>query len=222
MNKYNYEESFRELMELGKIEIRTMPVGKLNPAKYNPRKDLTPEDPEYQKLEKEILVNGYVDPIIWNETTGNMVGGHQRYKILVANGCKEIDVSVVHMAETEEKALNIALNKVSGLWDEDKLKNLFLEFQTTDIDLLLTGFDIPEINSILEEAIDENFIDEILNEGFITSKSNSEYFQVTFVFQAELRDRMNQYLKDNGKEILTNKIIEWVQEEKGCQDVEAK
>ena len=64
------------------MEIRTVNKSKLNPALYNPRKDLKPGDIEYEKLKKSILAFGEVDPIIWNEKTGNIVGGHQRFKVL--------------------------------------------------------------------------------------------------------------------------------------------
>lgn len=66
------------------MEIRRVPVSKLNPAAYNPRKDLQPEDSEYQKLSQSLDRFGCVEPVVWNERTGNVVGGHQRLKILLA------------------------------------------------------------------------------------------------------------------------------------------
>ena len=59
------------------MEIRKLPLEKLNPAKYNPRKDLKPSDPEYEKLKKSMETFGYVEPIVWNKRTGQIVGGHQ-------------------------------------------------------------------------------------------------------------------------------------------------
>ena len=41
--------------------IQTLPVGKLVPADYNPRKDLKPGDPEYDKLKCSIAEFGYVE-----------------------------------------------------------------------------------------------------------------------------------------------------------------
>ena len=58
-----------------------------------------------------------MEPIIWNKTTGNVVGGHQRLKVLTALGYKEIDCVVVDLDEQREKALNVALNKISGEFD---------------------------------------------------------------------------------------------------------
>jgi len=64
------------------INIQVIDIDKLNPAKYNPRVDLKPGDPEYEKLKRSIKEFGYVEPIVWNKRTGNVVGGHQRLKIL--------------------------------------------------------------------------------------------------------------------------------------------
>lgn len=132
------------------INIQTIAIDKLNPAKYNPRVDLQPGDPEYEKLKRSIKEFGYVEPIIWNKRTGNVVGGHQRLKILKSEGHKEVKVSVVDLDDNKEKALNIALNKISGDWDEEKLNRIFIELQDDlDIDMELTGFDIEEIDDIL-------------------------------------------------------------------------
>lgn len=67
------------------MEIRKVPISLLNAAPYNPRKDLQPGDPEYQKIARSIEKYGCVEPIIWNEKTGNVIGGHQRLKVLGQN-----------------------------------------------------------------------------------------------------------------------------------------
>ncbi len=144
------------------MEIRKISVSQINPAPYNPRIDLTPEDPEYQRLEKSIATFGYVEPLVWNERTGTLVSGHQRLKVLIEKGIQEIEVSVVDLPIKEEKALNLVLNKVRGDWDQDKLAVLLEELQKTpDFEIGLTGFDLPEISQILdgfhEQAEDDNF-----------------------------------------------------------------
>lgn len=130
--------------------MQVVSIEKLNPAKYNPRIDLQPGDPEYEKLKKSIKEFGYVEPIVWNSRTGNIVGGHQRLKILIAEGYKEVNVSVVDLSDSQEKALNIALNKISGDWDQEKLNQIFKDLQDdVNIDIELTGFDIEEINQVV-------------------------------------------------------------------------
>ncbi len=141
------------------LEIRRVPIEQLNPAKYNPRKDLQKEDKEYKKLERSIETFGYIDPIIWNERTGNVIGGHQRLKILIDKGHVELDVSVVNLSEDEEKQLNIALNKISGEWDILALENLINELVEHGLDATLTGFDEAEIEKMtadVEELIAES------------------------------------------------------------------
>jgi len=137
------------------MKIEKVLISKINPAEYNPRVNLTPEDPEYQKLEQSMTNFGYVDPIIWNSQTGNLVGGHQRFKILAAQGLTEIDVSVVDLSLIKEKVLNLALNKIGGKWDDDKLSPILEELSNcSDIDVLLTGFDLPEISEILDRSVE--------------------------------------------------------------------
>ncbi|HEM2233593.1 TPA: ParB N-terminal domain-containing protein, partial [Listeria monocytogenes] len=79
------------------MNIQEIEVSKINPAAYNPRIDLMPGDLEYEKLKKSIEEFGYIDPLIWNERTGNLVGGHQRYKILLEGKPENLTVSVVNL-----------------------------------------------------------------------------------------------------------------------------
>ena len=154
--------------------IQTLPVDKLVPAEYNPRKDLKPGDPEYEKLKRSLSEFGYVEPVIWNKTTGHVVGGHQRLKVLIDTGVTEVECVVVDMDEAKEKALNIALNKINGEWDKDKLALLITDLQGADFDVSLTGFDAPEIDALFKDAQrkdvqDDDFdIDAALKEPAIT------------------------------------------------------
>lgn len=100
------------------MEIRKVDAGRLNPAAYNPRRDLKPGDKDYEKLKRSIAEFGFVEPVVWNERTGFVVGGHQRLKVLLDMGVTEIDCVVVDMEPEREKALNVALNRIQGDWDE--------------------------------------------------------------------------------------------------------
>lgn len=145
------------------MKIQKINLNRINPAPYNPRKDLRPEDQEYKQLLKSMDEYGCVQPLVWNSRTGNLVGGHQRLKILLAKGIKESYVSIVDLPIEKEKALNIALNKISGQWDTDKLNALLDDLlKIENFDIELTGFDMPDIENMLADTLkdqeaDENF-----------------------------------------------------------------
>ena len=128
-----------------------MALSLLTPAPYNPRKDLRPGDPEYDRIKRSIEEFGLVEPLIWNERTRHLVGGHQRLKVLLDLGCSEAEVSVVDLDEAREKVLNVALNKVQGEWDMPLLADLLEDLGDADLDVSLTGFDLPEIEDLLAE-----------------------------------------------------------------------
>lgn len=154
--------------------IKKKNVADLLPAQYNPRKDLKPGDDEYEKLKRSITEFGYVEPVIWNQTTGRVVGGHQRLKVLQEMGMTEIDCVIIEVSEEKEKALNIALNKISGNWDTDKLALLITDLQRSDFDVSLTGFEPDEIDALFKDDIkdavkDDDFdVEEELKKPVIT------------------------------------------------------
>ena len=129
--------------------IKKVKISDINPAPYNPRQDLKPFDPEYLKLKKSIDEFDLVEPLIMNERNNVLIGGHQRLKILKERGDKTVDVSLVDLDEAKEKALNVALNKNSGSWDNNKLNLIFEELKgIDDFDIELTGFDDFEIDKV--------------------------------------------------------------------------
>jgi DNA modification methylase len=140
--------------------VQKIPVSEINPAKYNPRKDLKPGDPAYEKLKRSMTEFGYVEPIIWNEETGNIVGGHQRYKILLEEGHTEVECVVVKLPADKEKALNVALNKVTGDWEVKALAELLNDLNEQDFDLTLTGFDAAEIEDLFSQVHDKDVTDD--------------------------------------------------------------
>lgn len=149
------------------MNIETVKIEKLKEAEYNPRKDLTPQDEEYQKIKKSITEFGYIDPIIINSDM-TVIGGHQRLKVLRELGNTEIECVIVDLDKVKEKALNLALNKISGDWDNKKLEELLAELKETDIDTDITGFSFDEIDDILKnltESKEDDFdVEEVLNE----------------------------------------------------------
>lgn len=149
------------------MNIQKIKLEQLKPAKYNPRKDLKPEDEEYKKILNSIKEFGYVEPIIVNKDM-TVIGGHQRLKVLRELGYTEIECNVVDLDKNKEKALNIALNKITGDWDNDKLEELLAELKETDIDMNITGFSFDEVDDILKDITgskEDGFdLDKALNE----------------------------------------------------------
>jgi ParB-like chromosome segregation protein Spo0J len=134
------------------MRIETLPIAQLNPARYNPRVALKPGMPEYDMLAKGIDTFGLVEPLVVNESTGwTVVGGHQRLSILKARGETHVECSIVDLSEGEEKALNIALNKLAGKWDLPKLKDLLEELDIGVLDMDLTGFSEAAIGELMSQ-----------------------------------------------------------------------
>jgi len=152
------------------LDIQKIPVSKIKAAKYNPRKDLKPGDAEYEKLRRSIEEFGYVEPVIWNERTGNIVGGHQRFKVLVTMGYREIDCVVLDIDEQREKALNVALNKISGEFDIPLLSDLLRDLNDNGFDVSLTGFDAAEIDELFRGKASGN----IREDDFDADKAAAE------------------------------------------------
>lgn len=146
------------------MNIQKINILKLKPSEYNPRKDLQPEDEEYIKIKNSILEFGYVAPVIINADM-TVIGGHQRLKVLKELGYEEIQCIVVDLDKNKEKALNLALNKISGEWDNDKLEAILAELKETDIDINVTGFSNDEIDDILKDIIGSNEDDFDLEEA---------------------------------------------------------
>lgn len=138
------------------LELRTLPIGQLTPAAYNPRSVLKPNSPAYRKLRKSLETFGLVEPLVWNERTGHIVGGHARLRILQDLGWTEVPVSVVRLDEAAEKALNVVLNnrEAQARFDPDKLAELLSELESLP-EGEATGFAVGTAQSLRMEPLPE-------------------------------------------------------------------
>lgn len=210
-------------MEFEKIQITD-----IEPAEYNPRKI---SKKEYKKLSKSINEFGLVDPIIINLKNGNkIIGGHQRYDVLKQEydegrlfgdlelirlgdiGWVFTETSLNIKSEEHEKALNLALNKISGQWDFEKLDSLLDELNSLDFDVELTGFDSFDEDLEFDKLMDkveyddkpkkskeekESDATDESEEEYITDetrtdttketpdKSKPKYYSITLLFDSE-------------------------------------
>lgn len=172
--------------------VKQIEVSKLKEAAYNPRVQLAEGDIEFEKLKKSIQEFGNVEPIVWNEQTGNVVGGHQRLAVLKSLGFKKVDCVVISTSEAEEKVLNLALNKIKGEWDYEKLKALLSDFDGDSVDL--TGFGADEVALYLadDDGITEN------NLGDYEPEDEDVYSSYVVTLKFETREDARQWIDSHG------------------------
>ena len=188
------------------VKIITKRIDEMERATYNPRIDLMPEDEEFQYLEESMRRFGQVLPVVWNQRTNRVVGGHQRLSVLEYWGETETEVSVVDLDETKEKQLNLALNKITGSWDNEKLRSVLKELGD---DALGIGFSEAEIDALendLAAALDSNFLQEELS-------GIEETFNIELSFNKEEHEDVAAYIKANGKEGMVQLILKKIKGE---------
>lgn len=189
-------------MDIVKVKIADIKI-----AKYNPRKDLMADDTEYKRIEKSLETFGMVEPVILNKDN-TLISGHQRLKVLKAKGYKEVDASYVDLSETDEKTLNVALNKIKGEWNYEKLRDLMQELKEDEADLEITGFDDFEIKMLTET---HSYIDDLLEDDFTVNASEKpmkEFFGMTIVMNKEYQDAIVDYANRNSKKPIAQYVLE--------------
>jgi len=129
-----------------KLKIEYIPIKDLKPSKYNPRKML---NEDLEKLKNSIKKFGFLEPIIINKNL-QIIGGHQRIKAAESLGMEKVPCIIVNLDEKKEKILNLALNRIVGTWDEEKLIKLIGEINDYP-DIYLTGFDKQELDLLTVE-----------------------------------------------------------------------
>ena len=166
------------------MRLEEKKLSELNAATYNPRVTLEPGMEEFEKLKKSIEHFGDVEPIVWNERTGNVVGGHQRLQVLKFLGRETATVSVVDLGEKEEKLLNLALNKAKGEWDNAKLEKMLRDMDTENLDF--TGFGPDEIAVML--ASNDGIDDEDWDEGDNDWQDDVNFYGAAWIITARFRN----------------------------------
>lgn len=191
-----------------KARYKTMKIADLIPADYNPRKDLQPGDREWEKISDSLENFGLVEPLVYNERSGRIVGGHQRAKILAYQGQTEAMVSVVDLDDEAEKILAAKLNRVQGFWDSRKLAELLTEIKEATGSIAETGFEDWEYESMTQEY---DHIENLLEDDFSDAgKSVSDTFAITFTFPMEAKEEIDGFIFDEGKEALRDIIIKYI------------
>lgn len=132
-------------------------ISDIHESEYNPRFVLDRYSREYKAIENSINDYGFVEPIVVNEITMTCIGGHQRLAVMRDMGEEQIDCVMVHIENPQkEKALCIALNKIKGDWDSEKLDELLQDDKLREFEL---GFESINVN-IDDELGDDTNLDD--------------------------------------------------------------
>lgn len=188
------------------MEFEVKRIADMNRAAYNPRVDLQPEDEEYQAIERSLKRHGLVQPIVWNRRTNTVVSGHQRLTVLEAQGETEVTVSVVDLDDIQEKELNVALNKITGEWDDDKLSVILNELGEEAID---TGFTLPEIDVLMDE-LKSYFDDVTAPDEEEPTEEPEESFLLSLTFDAADEKPLKAYIKEHSEDAVVRIIVDTV------------
>lgn len=188
------------------MEFEVKRIADMNRAAYNPRVDLQPEDEEYQAIERSLKRHGLVQPIVWNRRTNTVVSGHQRLTVLEAQGETEVTVSVVDLDDIQEKELNVALNKITGEWDDDKLSVILNELGEEATD---TGFTLPEID-VLRDELKSYFDDVTAPDEEEPTEEPEESFLLSLTFDAADEKPLKAYIKEHSEDAVVRIIVDTV------------
>lgn len=188
------------------MEFEVKRIADMNRAAYNPRVDLQPEDEEYQAIERSLKRHGLVQPIVWNRRTNTVISGHQRLTVLEAQGETEVTVSVVDLDDIQEKELNVALNKITGEWDDDKLSVILNELGEEAID---TGFTLPEID-VLRDELKSYFDDVTAPDEEEPTEEPEESFLLSLTFDAADEKPLKAYIKEHSEDAVVRIIVDTV------------
>ena len=188
------------------MEFEVKRIADMNRAAYNPRVDLQPEDEEYQAIERSLKRHGLVQPIVWNRRTNTVVSGHQRLTVLEAQGETEVTASVVDLDDIQEKELNVALNKITGEWDDDKLSVILNELGEEATD---TGFTLPEID-VLRDELKSYFDDVTAPDEEEPTEEPEESFLLSLTFDAADEKPLKAYIKEHSEDAVVRIIVDTV------------
>ncbi len=188
------------------LKVETWSIDRLIPYARNPRRN----DEQVDRMASAIREFGFRIPIV-ARSDGSLVDGHLRLKAAQKLGLKEVPVALAdELTEAQVKAFRILANKSANWaeWDTDLLCVEFEELKELDFDLELTGFDAEEISNL--EDTDYGHIDDLMEEALGEGSSyneQSDIFGVTFNFQREQKEMIENFLKKKTKNYVIEMII---------------
>jgi len=130
------------------MQVETWEIDRLLPYAGNPRKN----DHAVEKMSVAIKEYGFRVPVLV-KSSGDVIDGHLRIKAAKHAGLTDLPVIICDdMTDQQVKAFRLSVNKMAELaqWDFDLLTVELSELKEFDCDLSLTGFDLPEIDKLLD------------------------------------------------------------------------
>lgn len=178
------------------MEYKHINIKDVKKADYNPRK-ISKE--EKDKLKQSLKEFGCIRPLVINKRTGNLVSGHQMLDVAAELGWKDLPYIEIDLDEKKEKALNIAVNKLSGSWDYDKLNTILGELNALGDDYFkLSGFEDNELKAIIQMSN----VGDLPSDEVVELDELKERFPITFHFESGKE-------RDNIKKMFINNKFGW-------------
>jgi len=180
------------MSNLGEIEVRVIKFGAVTPMPENPR---IIDDVAMRGLKASLDRFGYVEPIVWNEVTGHIVGGHQRFKVLISQGLTEAPMVVAHIPENEEMSANLTLNnpEIEGDFTPSVLE-LLHAVQGADADLF-GKLRMDDLTSKLEKRFvpgeDKNFTNKEIDIADLVKDCDAKCPCCGFVWSSDENDQVD-------------------------------
>jgi DNA modification methylase len=130
------------------VEIENVDIDSLHPDPANPRR--IGKD-ELEALTRSLREFGFVVPVLARKSDHVVIGGHQRLLAARRLGWKTVPVIFLDLSVEQSRLLNLALNRISGEWDQELLARMLADLKPVeDIDLSLSGFSEDELGKLLK------------------------------------------------------------------------
>ena len=197
-------------MKETKFVVEMLNPVSLNPAEYNPR-EIT--EVEFEKLKNSLEEFGFVENVIINKDN-QIIGGHMRVKAAIALGIELVPCLRVDLTKNKEKLLNLALNKISGRWDNEKLGVLITEL-ANDKDIGLAGFESWELDYYNQGPDNSDLGDTKLPDVNLQGDLPNESSVLLFVFDNETKAKECSEFINDGKYLKSNsgeKLLQFINE----------
>ena len=151
--------------------VEIWPLARLIAYARNPRRN----DGAVGKMCSAIREFGFRIPVV-ARSDGTVVDGHLRLKAAQQLGLDEVPVALADdLTEAQVKAFRLLANRSAAWaeWDDELLTLELQDLQDVGYDLGLTGFDVAELRSLLDDAPATGLTDEDVVPGRRPSRSPS-------------------------------------------------